>query len=261
MSIENSKKLNNLLTNWPDGLVKTSSALLSDDYSYQLIKKYVNSQWVRSIGSGAYTKLNDSPNVYGVLNAIQSQLSLKAHLGGISALEYHGYAQYSNLSEQDTYYLYASGDSIQKLPRWLSGIPIKLNYINKHLFHSSLGLEEKYHNGIKFSVSRAERAILELLALTPATFSLKFASDNIENLQLLNDDLTQKLLEECVSIKIKRLFLYLAEEKNLPCFKKLDISSIDLGKGKRVIGEGGYFISKYNISVPKDEFEDGIGYV
>ena len=59
----------------------------------------------------------------------------------------------------------------------------------------------------------------------------------------------QKLLENCTSVKVKRLFLYLVELSSHSWFKKLDISKINLGKGVREITKGGKYDQKYNIII------------
>ncbi|MBA2654866.1 MAG: type IV toxin-antitoxin system AbiEi family antitoxin domain-containing protein [Gammaproteobacteria bacterium] len=72
----------------------------------------------------------------------------------------------------------------------------------------------------------------------------------------------QELLEKCTSIKVKRLFLFFADTNQLPCFKYLDLTALNLGKGKRVIGNGGMFVPKYQLSVPVPQGEEeGVGYV
>ena len=251
-------KLNHLLLEWPDGLVLTSNSLFERGYNYRLVKQYVESKWVSSIHHGAYTKLNESPSIYGVLNAVQFQQKIAVHLGGISSLEYYGFAHYSNLSNEKNYYVYTTKGSVPRLPVWLKKLPQKIEYINKKLFDSNIGVIKKTFNQIDFNLSRPERAILELLALVPDYFTLQFAEDNLEGLHLLDEDIVQQLLETCKSIKVKRLFLYLCDEKALPCFKKLQLDKIDLGKGKRVIGEGGKFMPKYKISVPVNDFDAGI---
>jgi hypothetical protein len=43
------------------------------------------------------------------------------------------------------------------------------------------------------------------------------------------------LLEACRSVKVKRLFLYMAENQGLPWLAKLDLSKVHLGAGKRMI--------------------------
>ncbi len=72
-----------------------------------------------------------------------------------------------------------------------------------------------------------------------------------EGLRALRPHLVQSLLEACKSIKVKRLFLHLADATGQPWLEDLKVDKIDLGKGKRVIAPGGHFDSKYNISVPK----------
>ena len=90
-----------------------------------------------------------------------------------------------------------------------------------------------------------------MLEFIPHAFDYEHAAHLIENLHFLRPVLLQKLLQQCTSIKVKRLFLYLAEKYQLPCFPHLDADQFDLSKGKRVIGKGGEYISTYQISVPK----------
>jgi hypothetical protein len=74
----------------------------------------------------------------------------------------------------------------------------------------------------------------------------------MEGLNNLSPKLVQSLLENCQSIKVKRLFLYMAEKAKHPWLTYLDITKIDLGKGKRSIVKSGAFIEKYGITVPKE---------
>ncbi len=79
---------------------------------------------------------------------------------------------------------------------------------------------------------------------------------------MIRPDIMQELLEKCTSIKVKRLFLFFADTNQLPCFKYLDLTALNLGKGKRVIGNGGMFVPKYQLSVPVPQGEEeGVGYV
>ena len=63
----------------------------------------------------------------------------------------------------------------------------------------------------------------------------------------------QALLEQCASVKVKRLFMVLAERCQHTWVKKLDLSKVDFGKGKRMLVSGGRFDSKYDITVPDTE--------
>lgn len=63
--------------------------------------------------------------------------------------------------------------------------------------------------------------------------------------------LLQPLLEQCQFSKVKRLFLCLAEIFEHPWLVELNLTKIDLGKGKRVTAGGGKYYRNYQISSPK----------
>lgn len=252
MSRQLNDKLNSLLQEWPAGIVLTSRWLTDQGYSRQLLKKYSDRGWIRKVGHGAYVRLNDKLTWAGALHAIQQQLGLTIHFGGLSALEFLGFAQYIRFdAEKNQFYLFNTGDRAQLLPSWFVKAFPRSRYIQKHLFTEEIGLDIKVYSGISIQVSCAERAILEIISQVPNDFEYNHAYELVENLQLLRPDKMQQLLEMCSSIKVKRLFLYFADIHQLPCFKKIDTGKIDLGHGKRVIGDGGNYIAKYKLSVPR----------
>ena len=66
--------------------------------------------------------------------------------------------------------------------------------------------------------------------------------------------MVQKLLEACGSVKVTRLFLYLADKHNHAWFNHLTTNSLNFGKGKKVLAERGSYNDKYRIVVPgRDE--------
>ena len=69
---------------------------------------------------------------------------------------------------------------------------------------------------------------------------------------LLRPKLMQSLLEQCASIKVRRLFLYLAERAALPVMRHLNLDRIDLGAGTRSIVPNGRYIAKYQLLLPAD---------
>jgi hypothetical protein len=73
----------------------------------------------------------------------------------------------------------------------------------------------------------------------------------MESLLTLRPALVQNLLETCNSVKIKRLFMYMAEKAGLPWVEKLDLGKVDFGKGDRTIVEGGRLDPNYRITVPR----------
>ena len=93
---------------------------------------------------------------------------------------------------------------------------------------------------------------MECLALCPDDFSLAEAYDLMEGLSTLRPKQVQELLEECTSIKVKRLFLYFAERAGHSWFKYIDQTKINLGSGNRSITNNGVLVSKYNLVLPKE---------
>lgn len=114
----------------------------------------------------------------------------------------------------------------------------------------SAALTKKELATYAITVSAPERAIMEVLYLIPAEESFEEAGLLMEGLTTLRPRLVQSLLEQCHSVKVKRLFMFLAEACNHAWVKKLDLSKVDFGKGKRMIVKGGRLDTKYNITVP-----------
>jgi hypothetical protein len=114
-------------------------------------------------------------------------------------------------------------------------------------------LSEYEHKQFTVKISCRELAALELLYHVPGLQGFDEALLLMENLTTLRPHVVQLLLQECRSVKVKRLFLYMAERAGHPWFGKLDTSVIDLGRGKRVIVKGGMLDRKYLITVPKGQ--------
>jgi hypothetical protein len=74
----------------------------------------------------------------------------------------------------------------------------------------------------------------------------------MEMLTTLRPQLVQQLLEQCASLKVKRLFMYMADKSQHQWFHALDKSVIYLGDGKRSFARNGVYISNYMITIPKE---------
>lgn len=94
--------------------------------------------------------------------------------------------------------------------------------------------------------------MMECLYLAPEHQPLLETYELMEGLNNLRPVTVQKLLESCTSVKVKRLFLYMAEKAGHDWFNYLKTEKIDLGSGKRVVVPGGRFNTKYQITVPVD---------
>jgi hypothetical protein len=102
------------------------------------------------------------------------------------------------------------------------------------------------------TISTIERAYLEVLNELPERFSFDLADKLMEGLSTLSPRKLQKLLQDCKSVKVKRLFFFFADRHPHAWLKQLNKSDIDLGKGKRSLVKGGKLNRTYQITVPED---------
>jgi len=113
-----------------------------------------------------------------------------------------------------------------------------------------IGLVEFQTGSFSLNISSPARALMECLHLTPDRFELIEASQIMESLASLRPEKTQEILENCQSVKVTRLFLFLADKSNHSWVKYLNTERINLGSGKRSIVPNGIYIPKYKITVP-----------
>jgi len=252
MTSGQSSKINQLLKKWPSGAVAVLPWLERQGVYQQLVHEYTKTSWLRRVGQGAYAREGDKVEWTGGLYAIQEQMKLPVHVGGKTALQMHGYAHFLPLGKGTTVSLF--GLPNVKLPAWFKEHrwDVKIRYTATNLFagEANQGLTKKEIGLYSINVSSAERAIMEVLYFAPREESYEEAKLLMEGLTTLRPRLVQTLLERCNSVKVKRLFMVLAESCQLAWVKKLDLSKVDFGKGKRMLVRGGKFDSKYNISVP-----------
>jgi len=74
----------------------------------------------------------------------------------------------------------------------------------------------------------------------------------MEQLTTLRAEVVQQLLENTGNIKIKRLFLYMAQKAGHEWFGRLDTSRIKLGTGKQKLVDNGFYLPEYMITIPKE---------
>jgi len=228
--------------------VVLSSWLVKQGISGALQYRYRESGWLKSIGVGAFVKAGlKEVGFTGALYALQKQAGLKVHIGGLSALNLFGLVHYGRL--KNNWQLFANRDVA--LPKWFKNYKFsdKWELFKTNFLPDDLSLQEyKVEHDYQVTISRPERAILEALYLTPKNAGLSEIKEIFAMFRTLRPALLQELLENCKSIKVKRLFLYFAENANAS-WLKFDLSKIDLGKGVRVIQKGGKFNSKYKIMI------------
>jgi hypothetical protein len=233
--------------------VAASSSLNKEGFGYDLLARYKKSGWLEPFGRGAYVLPGDRVEWAGAVYALQEQLHLNVHPGGKTALELQGYAHYLR-AEKRKIFLYAEPALV--LPSWFRGERLGVEFFvtRTRLFPPATGEGFSELRDREFSVrmSAPERAALEMLHLVPRAVGFDEALLIMENLVSLRPGVVQKLLEICCFVKVKRLFMYMAERHGHPWAEQLDLSKVYFGKGKRLVVAGGSLDRKYGITVPRE---------
>ncbi len=239
----------------PQGIVLTLDWLKQQGISSKLAWWYVRSQWLERVGDEAYKKSGENITWSGALSALQNQLHLSLHVGAKTTFELLGQSHFIPMKGIKQVILFA--DPGTRIPKWLFNkeawkVDFKMHAASLFLDDNlNLGIIEKPIDGVNIFLSCPERAALEMLYLVPSKQSFEEAVLLMEGLRQLRPSVIQQLLEKCKSIKVKRLFLHLAERFEHTWLSELKLNKVNLGLGKRVIGSGGNYDPKYQISVPK----------
>jgi hypothetical protein len=93
---------------------------------------------------------------------------------------------------------------------------------------------------------------MECLYLAPESQPLLGTFELMEGLNNIRPAMTQRLLETCKSVKVKRLFLFMADKASHDWLSYLNLEKIDLGSGKRSIVKDGVYVPRYQITIPKE---------
>ena len=245
-------KLNQIVREWPKGTVRTSSSLKLEGYSDDLLSKYVKSKWLDSFGFGAFQLYGDKIQWFGAIYTLQKEQNSTIHVAGKSALQFKGLAHNisSNLQKIT---LFHNDNNV--LPKWFLdykwNVELVITRTTKFGNYSRF-LSDIVLDGITIKASTPELAIMEMLFDVPNNESYNEANLIMEGLLTLQPKVLSDLLLECKSVKVKRLFMHLAEKHNHPWVKLVKLSEVDFGKGKRQIFPNGVLDSKYLITVPRD---------
>lgn len=253
MNIQNRNKLKTLLNKWPQGSIVTSPWLKDLGISRQLVQSYIKSGWIKPLGSGAYQRADLGVEWYRALAGLQTQMKLPVHIGGPTAVALRGASHYLRSSNKESVFLFSSPGV--NLPKWFYRYSWKqpVEHIRTSFLPEKLATSTYNYENTKVILSSLERAIMECLYISPKRFDILECYQILEGLRLLRPSVLKKVLTNCHSIKVKRLFLYMAEKAQLPVLKKLN--SVPLGKGDRSIVKNGVYNSKYKISIPRELIE------
>lgn len=251
-------KLNQLQHLLPEGLVVDAAWLERHGYSRALRNQYVRAGWLDSPARRVYRRGQGPLTWEQLVLSLQHLLALPLTIGGRTALEQQGYAHYLPANQREVH-LYGPA----RPPSWLASLPLAVAF---H-WHNSLRLFPRHdpsnepkttltapggYAHLPLHCSSKERAMLELLDELPQRESFHQVDALMEGMSDLSPRRLQSLLEDCASVKVKRLFFFFADRHRHAWRARLDMSRIDLGSGKRMLIKGGRLDPTYQITVPAD---------
>lgn len=277
MNQRNSSKLNRLHSLLDEGLLAPTSWLEEQGYSRALLSKYVESGWLVSPARGVYRRPGPQLKWQHVVASLQLLAGSFLHVGGRTALVHRGLGQYVRLSGAETILLHGP----EVLPAWVNKLGLQERFVvrNDAMFgalrtrRDTQGVLVDFHDqpigagqladfglqqmtwgawdwGLLYSSD--ERAMLEVLQDVPTKESVYEADVLMQALGHLRPARVSALLQACESVKVKRLFLALADRHRHAWLAHLDLTKVDLGTGKRMLVRGGKLHPKYLITLPAD---------
>ena len=201
------------------------------------------------MGHGAYKRAGATVDWAGAVHALQTQLGVVVHPGGVSAIALRGYTHYLVFGAREVVLF---GHPGTKLPAWFEAHswsrPVTLVttgvFAGNEKATSTLPVNE-----VDLKVATLEQAAFEMMYLVPKRQSYEEAFQVMESLTSLRPQVVQQLLEGCTSVKTKRLFMHAAERANHSWLNHLDLSKVDFGSGRRTIHAGGRLDKKYDLVV------------
>jgi hypothetical protein len=286
MALQKPQHLNHLLQRLPPGLLVDTQWLHEQGLSRSRIHDYVARGWLERLRPRVYRRpaaaAAGAPgrpsSVTWELAVVSAQVPADRpfHVGGPTALDLLGLSHFLDLGRKSRVWLY---DARRTAPSWLTKLPLDVELMLKTrpLFRQDdLGLEwrrlelgtgrvgtpveepERLEPWDQFlRMSGAERAVLEMLDEVGTTVGFHSADRLFEGLANLRPTLLTELLNECRSVKAKRLFFFFADRHDHAWAGRLDPDRFDLGRGKRQIVKGGRLHPKYEITVPADLMPGG----
>lgn len=253
MGIDGSNKLNCLLRQINPGGLYFSAWLKENGYSDQLLKKYRDSGWLTVLSRGVMFRTGDKLRSFAILNSYNSQLRKNFHIAAHSALEFAGFNHYVPMGKP---LLMLSHPKEEPVPLWMKEgeFDYALAFFSTETF--SKQQLTPYNSDYPHLLSSVpEQAFLECLLLAPKQYSYMDLYYIMEQLTTLHPEILQLLLVNTDNLKVKRMFLYMAEKAGHEWFKSLDTDKIELGSSKFQLVKNGIYMPKYKITVPKELYD------
>ncbi len=279
MTEQKQSLLNRLEKDLPEGLVVDAAWLQERGIASNLRAYYIKNGWLEQPVRSVYKKPRGKLSWQQVVISLQTLLlRIPLYVGGRTALELQGFAHYL-VHKNKIVHLYGP----EKPPAWLNKLELPQRFIYRNsatLFPNDPIMEwlgslagnvademerdfSCFQGGSLTSLSwgqwnwpltlsQPERAYLEMLNELPRYESFHQADMIMQSAANFSPRRLQKLLVDCNSVKVKRLFFYFADRHGHAWLKRLDKATIDFGKGKRMLVPGGKLDPVYLITVPED---------
>ena len=255
LNAEARRRLQDLL---PLDMVATKAWLKAQGLGVHFLDNAVRSQTLIQLAPGIYVRGEARVTWQGVVASLQRMSEIPVHVGGVSALELEGLGHYLSRGSRATIQLYSEAG----LPKWVGRIdaPVQFEWHGTRRVWPQAVVEDP--NYLRQEVWREalppvlyscpEKAVLELLSAVPNVVSCEHADQLMQGLHNLSPSKLNALLKVCLSIKVKRLFLWLADRNDHPWRKYLTPDEYELGVGKRQIVAGGRLEPAWQITVPRE---------
>jgi len=251
------KNINQILREWPYGTALPLLWLNEQGMSGRDAAKHAQRGNLLRLGSGAYARPGDlltwEGGVYGLqYREVPPELSFWP--GGETALRLAGYSHYLMLGRER---LCLYGQPRIRLSKWFKDTDwgVQLEVSRATLFPSNQDRQFDTHTpagrDFQIYISSPEMAVLEwLFSVSDELLFSDGIVDTFSGLTSLRPRRLQVLLQACTSIRTKRAFLLLARYFKHGWYSRLDISAIELGRGKRQLVKGGVLDEEYQVTVP-----------
>ena len=258
----NRKRRAELLDLVPYGLVATREWLLRAGMSRSALDNQIKSAQLLSARPGVYVRPGTRLVWQGVVCSLE-RMGRDLVVGGATALEEQGRAPELPFSGRRSIQLHG----LDPLPSWTNRLDLPETFRRRSTAwltgsgtHDDAGERSRaafltaaapWGDGFRtIRVSTPERALFELLKDVPQSVSFERAERFLEGLSDLSPRRLELLVQRTPSVKIRRLFFWLAERQGHPWTRRLRPEDFDLGRGKLALATGGRFVSRYGITVP-----------
>ena len=246
----------------PYGMLATKKWLTTQGLTTHSIDNALKSGTLISLANGVYSHYSHTLSWEGIIASMQHMDMNNVNklpamvVGGTSALSLSGLSHYLPLSSTPHIHLYTKGP----LPSWLKRLSVPMEFERhsiKTIWPESLLNDTSFIKLHKWNIdlppvyfSCPEKALLELLVDLPDIVSFEHADELMQGLVNLSPRKLDRLLLACKSVKVKRLFFWLAKRQDYLWFNKLNVEDYDLGSGNRVVAKQGKLNTDYLITVP-----------